>query len=484
MKTRIAVAGISHETNTFSGIKTDLENFHIFMADDIVENFRNTRTVIGGFLDVAEEQGTEIVPIISASAMPGGKVANDAYMNLRGRLLEGLKKIQVDGVLLELHGAMVTEDLDDPEGDILREVRRIVGKNIAVGSSLDQHGNVTELMVKEATVLVGYKTSPHIDQYETGRKVAELIFCTIKGEMKPFIAIKNIPWLLVGDKAPTSSSPFSEIMDEARRTERLRGVLCTSVFTGFALADIPEPYPSVVVVTDNNEEVAEKTANEMADLFWKERAEFEKTINLKPIEKAIDEAMAVGGGPVVLADTADNPTSGSAQDTTTLLRAMLKKGVKNAVIAVIADPGAVKRAIRAGIDNDVSLVVGGKVDKQNSKPLRLKGRVRMISDGRWTTWSGVKVENGKTIILDADGIDVILTEKRTATSDPRLLRSLGIEPAEKNFIALKDGLHFRNFYKSIAKKTIFPATPGWSSMVLKYLHFHRLKRPVYPLDVM
>jgi microcystin degradation protein MlrC len=482
---RIAVASILHESNTFSKVRTKLQDFHIALGDEmrlLYQDIAHRADTLGGFLSAVQTEDTEVVYTVFAQAHSSGKVTNDTFGFLKDKLIEGIKKAgPVDGVFLALHGSMVTDRLEDPDGNILEEVRRMVGRGVYIISVLDSHANVSKTMVENADVLIGYKTAPHVDAREIGQEAAKMMNFIIKQKVHHVMAIKKIPMLLPGEKADTNVEPMVSLLERAREMENGKGVLSVSIFISFAWSDVEANGPSVVAITENDPLLAERIVADLAEQMWRVRDRFH--IDLMTLNSCIDEALATEGRPVIISDVGDNPSGGASGDVTFVLEGLLEKRVKNAAMAILVDPRAVEQAVAAGVGNEVTLELGGKIDTEHSKPVKVKGKVRSISDGEFRPGSGRNAHMRRVVVFRmGSGIDVVLTERVMPVSDPQVFRKVGIEPAERKIIVLKDGLHFRAHYGPIARKIIFADTPGWTSPNMSLFRFDRIKRPVFPLD--
>src|SRR3990170_6308062 len=371
---------MSHETNTFSNVPTDRAQFearNLHYGDDIVEAFRGTGTCLGGMIEAAERRGVRLVPSVAAAASPAGRVTSEIYAHVKERLLADLQAAgPVDGVLLDLHGAMVPEGLDDGEGDLIEAVRKVAGPRIPVAVTLDLHGNLSEAMVKGADLLHGYKTYPHVDMAERGMEATERLLDTIAGRVHPTAALRKPPMLPPLGNQGTARGPMRRLYDLAAEMETDPRAISISVFAGFPHADIPDAGLGIVVVTDGNQALAEAKADELERAAWMHRKEFVHTG--VPVKEAVAKALATNVGPIILADMADNTGGGAAGDGTEILRELLRVGAKAAVVASIWDPAAVQACVKAGVGNAVSLKVGGKVDDKHGEPVEVTGRVRTL----------------------------------------------------------------------------------------------------------
>ena len=484
---RIAVGCIGHETNTFSPVVTTIDNFKngsYHRGDEIIAAFRGTRTITGGFLDIAEQLNLQPVPLLWAFATPSGMVEQTAYKTLKTEFLTHLQNAgKLDGILLDLHGAMVTEELEDAEGDLIQAVREIVGETWIV-TTLDLHANITAKMAHYSDVIIGFDTYPHIDCYERGFEAGQLLFGMIEGKIQPTMVYRQLPLLTAPPAQCTMKSPMTDVLKALHALETERGVVTATLSMGFPFADITDAGVSILVTTNGDMALAETYTDQFAADIWEMREQF--IFNLHTVEDAIEIANQTDGNPIVLADGADNPGGGGPCDGTTILQKFIEADVQDAVVAVIADPASVAKAVEAGVGNSVQLNVGGKTDTQHGAPVALTGYVKTLSDGRFTLKGpmgrGTAGRMGTTAVVQVSGIEIILTERRIQPYDAEVLRSVGIEPQTRKLIALKSAVHFRADYTPIAHQILDVDTPGVHSPNLFSYDYQKLRRPIYPLD--
>lgn len=311
---RIAIGSISHETNTFSNALTTLDKFkeELHIGAEIIETFRKKHAIASAFIEIADKENIELVPTIWAAATPSGLVTDEAYDHLLDQMIRPMKKRNLDGVLLHLHGAMVTQSHEDPEGDVLQTIRNVVGEQVPIMTTLDLHANITERMVKAANILVGYDTYPHVDGYDRGIEAAQLMLRTLRGELNPTMAIKKPPMILSTQRQKTSYYPMNALLKLAHRMEEDETVANVTISGDYPFADFEFAGPTMVVTTNDNLDLAQEKANELADYAWSIRRDF--LAEVVPPGEAVAKAMASAEGPVVLADHADNPGGGSPCD--------------------------------------------------------------------------------------------------------------------------------------------------------------------------
>ena len=488
MTTKRIVLGIfSHETNVLSNIKTDLSEFrksHLFYGDEIPAHFRGTKTAVGGLIDGCEKNSFEFIETVLASATPSGIITKETYEYILGAILDGIKAAKsYDGVALHLHGAAVAEGHDDVEGDVLGEVRKLIGNKPLV-ASFDLHANYTEKMVREADILVGYDTYPHIDEYDRAVESVDLLAKILDGKLKSTRALSQPPMLPALQAQFTGRHPMTRLIEEAHRMEQIPGVEAVTVAAGFPWSDIKEAGMSFIVITNNDQKLAETLAQELSDLAWSIRRDF--LVKPMPIKEALRKVKAAKEGPIVLADIGDNPGGGTPCDGTYVLKAVLEEGLTGGVFSVIWDPTVAAKAAKMGPGKEIEVSLGGHTDKLHGKPLKIKAYVKNVSDGKWIVkglmGTGSLTEMGLTAVLTVSGNDLIITSLRLQPLDLELYRSLGIEPRSAKFIVVKSSVHYRACHEPIAKEIIELDTPGLTSPRLRGFKFSKIRRPIFPLD--
>jgi microcystin degradation protein MlrC len=485
---RIFLAMLSHETNTFSNVPTDRGQFEardLSYGGEIIEAYRGTGTCLGGMIGAAERLGVTLLPSVAASASPAGHVTRDIYEHVKERMLTDLEAAgRLDGVLLDLHGAMVPEGLDDGEGDIIAAVRRAVGPDVPIAVTLDFHGNLGRDMIAGADLLHGYKTYPHVDMAERGAEAAERLAQVIGGRLRPTAAWRKPPLMPPLGRQGTAGGPMRRLYDMADEMERDPKVISISLFAGFPYADIPDAGLGIYVVTDDDPALAERLASRLAQVAWEHRHEFIHTA--LPVKDAVAKALAAEGRPIVLADMADNTGGGAAGDGTEILRELLRVGARSATVACIWDAAAAQACAKAGVGASVTLDVGGKVDDRHGAPVRVTGTVRTLSDGRFVhrgpMMTGLPGRLGVTAVLDVNDVKVILISHRWQTLDPEMIRFVGIDPLREKILVVKSTIHYRAAFEPIAKEIIEVDAPGLSSSNLARFEYRRVRRPIFPLD--
>ncbi len=487
---RIVIGKISHETTTFSVIPTDMDAFKArgyYRGPDIIDAFAGTNTPLGGFIDAARSvPEMELVPTVAADATPAGRVTRDAFNTLRDELVNGIRNAgELDGVLLQLHGAMVTEDHEDGEGVLLSAVREEVGEDLPIVTTLDLHGNITRLMVDNTDAFFGYDTNPHVDGHDRGVEALSCLLKIIAGEWSPVMARSHPPLMPHPICVRTDSGPLADLLKLAYRWEERPGVINVSVFGGWPHADIEDAGVSFLAVTDGDGSLAGEIVKDLHQQAMARIPEFVPS-TLVDIEEAVARGLASPRGPVILAEIGDSPAGGSSGDGTYTLRRLLEVGADSVAI-LVKDTEAVARALEVGVGGQIDMDVGGKTDDVHGSPVRVRGTVRALTDGRFVNRgpmaTGVRMDVGRTAVIRVGrDFELLLTEKRISPVDPQVFRQAGVEPADKQIVVLKSGGHFRAAYTTMAHDIIDVNTPGVTCADLRQVEYRRVKRPVFPLD--
>jgi microcystin degradation protein MlrC len=493
---RLLLAMMKHETNTFSPVPTPLARFGHgpgpLYGEAAIGAFRGTGSGIGAFLDIAQREKAEIVLPIAAGAPPSRPVDDAAFAHIADAICDAVAKGGFDGIMLDLHGAMVTESYEDGEGELLRRIRAL-DATTPIAVAYDMHANVYDDMISKATVISGYRTYPHVDIYDTARRAGDILVRTIRGEVRPVMAWGNVPMLPHVMRQGTDDHPNRELQERCASMSA-EGALAASLFTGFPHADIANAGVSAVVVTDGDRDLAERLRDELLDRAWVERETF--VYKIEPLDKALARAKAMpepspGQGPIVLLDHYDNCASGGTMDTTMVLGEIMKAGLDNVAAFAIYDPEAVQEAIAAGIGARVMLSVGGKLKMPQipgtSPPLDITGTVKTIASGRFRNKGpmgrGVTTDMGPSVVIDTGKVEVALISRHVEPSDLNCFFSLGIDPLQKRYVMLKSRVHWRAGLGAMAKAVVDCAGIGVCTSDYSQLTFKNVRRPIYPLDL-
>ena len=480
--TRIAVGGLWHETNTFATPPTTMEDFQVLRGDEIPHQLRGTRTPIGGILNWASAAEVAVVPTVFAWALPSGIVGSDVYETLASQLVEEMTRPRADGVLLDLHGAMVAGGCEDVEADLLHRLRRTIGST-PIGVVLDFHANTSQAFVNAVDVLSGYDTYPHVDVYDRGLEVGELVMRLLRNDVEPSRVIVQPPLMIPPQAQATALGAMSEVMRRAHDAERDPAIVNVVVAAGFPYADIPCAGCSVVVTSNGGPGLARGVADELAQTLWDARDQFR--VAQVPPDEAVAQALRVADGPVILVDSADNVGGGAPGDGTVLLEALLRARAKGAVISIV-DPNVVTAARQAGEGAVITADVGGKTDARHGRPVPVRGRVVRLQRSdfayRGSYMTGRRVQAGWAALLDVDGVLLVVRERKVMPFDQEELKVLSLEPARCRIIVVKSAIAWRAAYGSIARAVIEVDTPGVCAANLRGLPYRHVRRPVVPLD--
>ena len=489
---RLLLAMMKHETNTFSPVVTDLARFSRAggSAPDsgaaAIAAYRGTGTVTGAYIEIAEREGADFELAIAADAWPSGPVEDEAYEAMCSTILAAVRRGGWDGILLDLHGAMVTRSHEDGEGTLLKRIRAIAPKTpIAVG--YDMHANVYAEMVEHADVVAGYQTYPHVDMYGTGRRAGDALVRMIKGQAKPTTAWGRLPMLPHVMRQGTADEPNKSLQARCQAMEA-EGALCASLFVGFPHADISNAGLSVVITTDGDRALAERYRDELLQQAWNAREAF--VYKLEPLEQSVARAKAMSEGPVFLLDHYDNAASGGPMDTTRVLAEIIRQQLESVAAFGIYDPAAVQRCIASGIGSTLTLPIGGKLKMpmcpEPSEPLVVTGRVKTIFDGKYRAKgpmaAGTQQDMGHAVVLDTGRVEIVLFSRHVEPFDVNTLLSVGIDPMQKRYVLLKSRIHWRAGMAHLASAVVECAGVGVCTSDYRQHKFERLRRPIYPLD--
>ena len=487
---RVVIAMMKHETNTFSPVPTPIERFAKaqplpYEGQEVYDAFKGTNSGVGAFIDLAEEAGAEMVFPIAANAPPSGPVQDDAYAYITARILSAIED-GCDAILLDLHGAMVTESSDDGEGTLLANIRKIA-PDTPMAVSLDMHTNMYDAIADNATVIGGFQTYPHIDNYETAERTGRPLFEMLAGRSIPTMAWGNRPMLPHVMRQGTANFPNKDLQEMTKRMEA-EGALIATLFVGFPHADIHNAGLSAVVVTDNDPALAERYRDELLDFAWNEREAF--VYQIEPLEDSLARAKAATEGPVVVLDHYDNAASGGTMDTMAVLGGVLDAGLEDVAAFAIHDPGAVREMIAAGVGAQVTINLGGKIDMpsidRQGEPRQVTGIVKIISNGQFRNQgpaaTGILQDMGPTVVLDTGKVEIVVISRHQEPNDLNCFLSLGIDPLKKKYLMLKSRIHYRAGFGEVAKQVIECAGVGVCTSDYDMLDFKNVRRPIFPLD--
>ncbi len=488
---RVLTARFMHETNTFSRVTTDMalirrRDFHL--ENEIPQAFRGTHSALGATFEAADKYGWTLVHPVSANPNPSGIVTDDAFEQITGMILEACDvKGPIDGVLLHLHGAMVTESYEDAEGELLARLRDKLGPEVPIVATLDLHANVTKRMADNANALIAFRTYPHVDMYERAWQGAELLERAMRQEIRPVTVIARRPMIYGLDRGRHLSPPMAELLARADLIEQNGEALAVSVCAGFSRSNIRDVGPSVTVTTDGLLPRGKTIAESFMDDAWETR-EF-ASFSLLSVDEAVALAKAgkPGDKPLVVADYTDNPGGGGYGDATAFLKGLVDARVERVAFHAICDPQAVQDGMRAGVGARTTLILGGKTDPgMGGGPLTLEGEVVCLTNGKFVAYGpmggGVERNYGPSMVFRVGGIDIVVITNNGQATDLGQFTSLGIDPTRYTTVAVKSMQHFRAAFEPIAREVVLVDTGALCSEIYTPELFTKVRRPVWPLD--
>ncbi|HTQ00170.1 MAG TPA: M81 family metallopeptidase [Casimicrobiaceae bacterium] len=499
MKRRFVIGLVKHETNTFSPIATPLSSFGHGEGPAFGEaaraRFERTNTPMAAYLDLARRENAEIVTPVAAEAWPSNKTSRATFEAIV-RPLEDAVRAGCDAVFLDLHGAMVTEDCDDAEGEIAQRLRRIA-PDIPIAVTLDYHTNLSATLVENATAIAGYKTYPHVDMYEAGMLAGGILVGALDGAIEPVMAWGWRPLLASIMRHAPEDGPSGDILAFARHMEADGTVLAASLLPSFPHADTPYTGVSAIVVGDarhGGRQHAQAVCNHMLKMAWDRRDEY--VFHAPPLAESVARAKSLGlanpGAPVILVDHCDNCGSGGAQDVMAVVAEVLNQGLDDVAMAPIRDPAAVATMVDAGAGQHVRLALGGHTDMPSiglaGKPLMVEGRVAAVTDGEFVVtgpmYTGLRMHLGRTAVLDTGRARIVVTSRAHEPFDTGVFTHAGIDPRAKRYLVLKSRIHYRAGFKPICSHIVECAGEGVTNADLSVYPYQKLTRPIFPLDPM
>ena len=490
------IARFQHETNTFSPISTPLEAFNPLWNQDAYQDQENARTAMGAFIQIAKSENVEIVTPVCAFSNPSGTVDGKAYERVCNSIVDAIKQ-GCDAVLLDLHGAMVSEFAVDGEGHLLKSIRSIA-PDVPIAVALDLHANVTSTMVENSDVMVSFKTYPHIDMYETGLHAGELLRDMLEGKIKPSMAYRQIPLLSHTLRSNTNEGAMKAAVQAAIEMEEKAGILGISILAGFSLADFHDAGMSVIVVADQNHPHCSELENQVADelqtmiLSQADGFIYESIPTAHALNRARELTQLATPGPVLLLDHSDNVMSGGPCDTTDILESALQFGLTNIAAGPIADSETVQKLLQVGLNTPVDIELGNKsgwtyrgVRKQ---PLKLTGVVKAITDGKIKVtgpiFNGSILNMGPSVLFETNETQIVISSERVEPYDIAVMTSLGIALEAKTYVLLKSRMYCRPVFFPISKGFVECDSDqgGPTSSNYDWFDIQHIRRPIYPLD--
>ncbi|MGV6873945.1 M81 family metallopeptidase [Pseudochelatococcus sp. B33] len=479
---RILVARIFHEGNSFTSLRTSQENFVVHRGRELVVAARQTNSSLGGAISELEKEGAVIVPALSAVAPPGGPVLDAVYTALKNDILKAAASAQPDGVYLELHGAMITESLDDPEGDLLGALRHVVGSQAVIAVSLDLHAHVTPAMLAAANVVVACKENPHTDYHIAGERAVALMLRAIEKEIKPVTTAVWIP-LMFGSKMETAAGPLADIHNSRREIlSEEPSIVDISIYNTHTLLDVALAGQCVTVISNDDAALGKETATRLARHLWERRHEF--TPDFAPLDdvlRSLAEERTVR--PVIIGDQGDRVLAGAPGDGTAIISALLEHWPSMRAVVPLTEPIAVSNAKSLGCGAIYSEPIGGRLSK-DVPPVTGSWLIENLGDGHFIHegpfLAGEPGMLGGTAILRRGNLTLLVTSIPGFTQDPAAFYSQGVKLDEFDLIVAKSGYHFKISFEKLGT-CIVVDTPGVSNYRPGLLTY-RNRRPVFPED--
>lgn len=485
----ILVAGFMHETNTFCTQLTLLEDFEqadtypgLTMGQQCFDVFKDNNIVLSGFIEQAQHLGHKITPVLWCNAPPFGIVTKRAYEHIVELILEGIRKhTKIDAIFLDLHGAMVSETTQDGEGELVKRIREIVGKDLLIVCGLDLHANVTQDMHENFDIMDVYRTYPHIDMYDTGVRVANALDRRLEFDGKAAKSFYKLPFLIPMNSQCTMLEPSKGIYQYVEELSHKHN--CTLAYAmGFPLADIFDCGPAIVGYGEDQHEV-DQACRTLYEYILSHKHEFK--LDIYAADKAVSKAMDIAKTselPVIIADTQDNPGGGGTSDTTGMLKALVKAHAEDAIVAIMHDADAAEHAHAIGLNNEMVIDLGGRSGIKGDEPFHGKFIVRALADGRFKGtgpyYHNINFDLGPMAVLEVEGVKVIVASRKMQAADQAIFRHVGIEPCDRGILVLKSSVHFRADFSDIAQQIIIGIAPGFCTADLVNLNYKHLRSDI------
>lgn len=471
---RIAIAGLGIESSTFSPALTEEAAFHARYGADVFSYYPFMAA------DSPLRHKATWIPTLVGHSLPGGKVTREAYESLVNKTLDSLKKyLPYDGLYFDIHGAMSVVGLDDPEGDLITRIRKVVGTKTLISTSMDLHGNVSWRLAENTDLITCYRMAPHEDAMQTKeRAVTNLINRIESGRGKPYKAWIAIPVLLPGEKTSTRIEPAKSVYAKVAPASVQPGIIDAAIWIGYAWADEPRNHAVVMVTGDDKEKVG-TTAEQLAKTFWDARAGFKFVAPTGDLKYCLDKAIASDKHPFYISDSGDNPTAGGAGDVTWTLTRILERPEFKAdngpslIYASIPGPDLIKACTAAGVGKHVEGFAGAMVDNRNAPPVKISGTVESIVPGD----TDAEVE----AVVRVGSVHIIVTKKRKPYHHEHDFTNLGLNPRTASIVVVKIGYLEPELY-AMRADWLLALTPGGVDQDIEHLPYKRINRPMFPLD--
>lgn len=467
---RILTLGIRHESNTFSTALTRLSDFQIKRGADVLKDV--------AWAKYAQEQGMELIPTVHAYSWPGGVVEKSAFESLKDEILTQIANAgQLDGIYMEMHGALHVQGYEDAQASFIKAIRELVGNQVLISASFDLHGNLSPEFVGGLNLLSGYRTAPHRDIEETKLRAVTMLINALREKQQPVIECITIPILVPGEKSITEQLPLRPIYQKIPAVASQEGMLDASIFAGYCWADLPRSAMRVFVVARDSSyrQAARKQAMLLADEIWDHRAELQLSVASGSFPEMLKKAVQSSAKTIFISDSGDNTTAGAPGDNTQVLEHLIKQKTQNVLLAGIVDPASFETCINLNLNETVQLNLGGKVDYTFSKPLAVTAQVLAKS-----TPEQIADKRG-AVLVEINGIKTVVLNNRRSFTELRDFTELGLDPLSFKVVIVKLGYLFPQL-AAIAPEQLMALTDGFCNLDIPRLPYQQVRRPAYPLD--
>ncbi|WP_029041429.1 M81 family metallopeptidase [Cucumibacter marinus] len=460
---RIAVAGLHIECSTYNPVVTRAEHFTLMRGEGLLGNPHF------GFL---RDYPADYVPLLYGTAVPGGPVDRSAYEGWKAEVVEGLRSAgQLDGVYLAMHGAMFVEGMFDAEGDFITAVRDVVGPSVPIAASYDLHGNVSQAVIDGLDIFTTYRTAPHIDEEETRRRAVAMLHRCLNDGVRPHIVWAKVPVLLPGERTSTEDEPAKSLYASLPDVEAPEGIWDASFQVGYVWADEPRA-TAAAIVTGTDIGAMSKAAAGLAQRYWDARTQFDFGTTTGTLQECVQMAVTSPTGPVVLAESGDNPTGGGVGDRADVLAALLDAHAQDAVLAGITDKPATDMAYEAGVGGRIRLSIGGTLDP-SSAPVAIAAEVVFLLE--------TDDPMGREAVLRVEGVDLVVTARRRPFHNIADFTKLGLDPRKARIVVVKSG-YLSPELAPIANPSLMALTPGVVDQDVARLERRHKTGPAFPWD--
>lgn len=484
---RIGVGALLFEGNSFSAGRTDKRDFankYLCVGEEVLA-LSGSGVEMAGALALLRTVNSEAVPLLATHGGSGGRVTAETYAFLKEGMIGRLKEEPpLDGLYLALHGAMLVEGLEDPEGDILEAVRKVVGRETPLVISCDMHANVTQSMVEFSDAIIGYQHYPHDDTFETGMRSAGLLVRMVRDGLRPEMAVRKVAAIFPPVSQGTKEPGFMrDIFCRARGWEESGELIAASYFSAQPWLDVPDVGFTAVCIGSGQPGRAQELADEMVRTVWEHRNRF--VVETLSIDAALREGDGVEGGPVILVELADCVGAGATGDSAQVLSGFLSGGIDANLFLQVVDPATVARAISVGVDGIFQAQIGNRLGTGYGPPVEATARVVRIVDGSFVysggLMSGIQASMGTSVVLEVGGATVLTTSTSAYEYADEQFRVAGIDVQNYKFVVVKNPMNFKQAF-AYAPRCILLDTRGPATPELNSLPWKRLGRPCFPMD--